>query len=343
MFTDLMELESLLSHAHGLKELTLNNIDFDDTFARPADPASHKALIVLDSLDVELDPRVAFSEQDAMLSTFSRLDIRHLRSLHVVGYTPLIPLLRVNSRTLQKVRCIQPDTELSDPDILENNTSLHHIDVAECASAMADAVKVFGNLRHLMALQTVSLRFPYERFGLDDHMTQEGWGILMSPSLAGLGAVSSAVHLTRPHAKHWPTTAANPDALQHSDCSFIQLLAASLYNCRRGSGGRAAGSRVFDIGFLFPWSVGVDGHCSTPVDVLRPTRSAHLNAHLCRSLWYRFRCVTRGRCHAPTFSAREGGTVSHRHALLCVRAHHRASASQWMGPWFLGLPPSPTD
>jgi hypothetical protein len=37
---------------------------------------------------------------------------------------------------------------------------------------------VFGNLHHLMALQTVSLRYPYEPFGLDDYTTEEGWSKL---------------------------------------------------------------------------------------------------------------------------------------------------------------------
>ncbi|KAJ7277674.1 hypothetical protein C8J57DRAFT_1713389 [Mycena rebaudengoi] len=68
-FTDLMELESLLSHAHGSRELTLGIIKIDkyEISAHPADPASHEALVVLDSLDVGFEYMVARDAVDAML------------------------------------------------------------------------------------------------------------------------------------------------------------------------------------------------------------------------------------------------------------------------------------
>jgi hypothetical protein len=186
-----MELESLLSHARGLKELSLNLINLDDTSTRPADSVSHKPLVVLDYLDVLFDHRVATEAVDAMLSTFSVLDIRHLRSLRVGPFNPLIPLLRVNSGTLERVqyyvpfrpyhlfpRIPNPDGKtgpLSDPDILETNTRLRHIDLGTDTLCMADGLKVFGNLRHLMALHTVSLHFD-DQFGtVADEMRDEVW------------------------------------------------------------------------------------------------------------------------------------------------------------------------
>jgi hypothetical protein len=103
-----MELESLLSHAYGLKELILEEITFDN-LSRPADLASHEALVVLDSFQLHSYGHHQAAEDvvDAMLSTFSKLDIRHLRSLHVAHAVPLLPLLRANARTLQRIQYFQ--------------------------------------------------------------------------------------------------------------------------------------------------------------------------------------------------------------------------------------------
>jgi hypothetical protein len=105
-----MELESLLSHAHGLKELILEFVEFDDMSARRVDPTPHEALVVLDSLDVS---NLATEAVDAMLSTFTMVNIQHLQSLRVGEDVPLIPLLRVNSQTLQDVQCLRPLNEFS--------------------------------------------------------------------------------------------------------------------------------------------------------------------------------------------------------------------------------------
>jgi hypothetical protein len=51
------------------------------------------------------------------------------------------------------------EAEYSDPHILENNTSLRHIDLTQDNAEMARSRRVFGDLGHLMAFQTVSLRF----------------------------------------------------------------------------------------------------------------------------------------------------------------------------------------
>jgi hypothetical protein len=128
-----MELESVLGHANGLKELILNSVIFEDVSARRAGPVSHEPRVVLDSLKLDFPVLVDFPERvakhalDAMLSTFSTPDITHLRSLDVSMYTPLLPLLKANARTVQKVRCyyphyaddctsVQPRCPFSDPD-----------------------------------------------------------------------------------------------------------------------------------------------------------------------------------------------------------------------------------
>jgi hypothetical protein len=59
--------------------------------------------------------------------------------------------------------------EHNDPDILDNNTSLRHIDLTTEHADMTNMIsglKVFGNLRHLKALRAVSLHF-HEKFDED--------------------------------------------------------------------------------------------------------------------------------------------------------------------------------
>jgi hypothetical protein len=55
-----------------------------------------------------LERHVVAAGVDAMLSTFTTVDIRHLRSLRVGNYAPMIPFLSANSGTLRKVRCHRP-------------------------------------------------------------------------------------------------------------------------------------------------------------------------------------------------------------------------------------------
>ncbi|KAJ7218900.1 hypothetical protein C8J57DRAFT_1732119 [Mycena rebaudengoi] len=175
-FADVLELESLIGHASGLKALTLKDVEFDNTDARRADPVSHKPRIVLDSLEVT-SSRIPDAPVDAMLSSFTTLDITHLRALAVSMRAPLIPLLKANGRTVQKVRYYFPQPEDSDPHILENNTSLRHIDITQTNAGMARSLRVFGDLGRLMALRTVSLRFHIYGGNLAD-VTQEPRGSL---------------------------------------------------------------------------------------------------------------------------------------------------------------------
>ncbi|KAJ7277858.1 hypothetical protein C8J57DRAFT_1579516 [Mycena rebaudengoi] len=157
--------------------------------ARRGDPVSHEALIVFDSLTVAVDTSGAVDHVvDAMLSSFSMLDTKHLRSLDSDMVAVLIPLLKANAGTVQK----------GDPNILENvlenNMILHHIDIIQHNAGMADSLKIFGNLGHLAALQTVSLHF-YDQFGgPEDKMTHEAWAEL-DGVLAQAGDTLKAVHI----------------------------------------------------------------------------------------------------------------------------------------------------
>jgi hypothetical protein len=99
IFANVSELEILLSHAAGLKELILDHIIFHDSEPVRRSGVLDEPRVVIESLTLDSFARTV----DAMVSSFSTVDIKHLRSLQLVS-TPLFPLLKVNAQTLQKVR-----------------------------------------------------------------------------------------------------------------------------------------------------------------------------------------------------------------------------------------------
>ncbi|KAJ7278200.1 hypothetical protein C8J57DRAFT_1713121 [Mycena rebaudengoi] len=153
-FANASEFELLLSHATSLKALTLGRIAFENPSIRRVD-LPHEVRVVLESLELKLEIDVV----DAMVSSFSTVDIRHLTSL-IVTSTHIIPLLRVNAQTIQKVQsCFSLNLEAADPDILKGNRTLYLIEVTTHSSYMVSSLRQFGDLGHLKALRTVSLDF----------------------------------------------------------------------------------------------------------------------------------------------------------------------------------------
>ncbi|KAJ7260279.1 hypothetical protein C8J57DRAFT_485608 [Mycena rebaudengoi] len=157
-FANASELELLLSHATGLKTLTLGNIHFENPSVRRVD-VPHEVRVVLESFELELETDVV----DAMLSGFSTVDIKHLKSLIIHSSSPITPLLRENAQTIQKVRITSSyhvrASEPPDPDILKGNQTLHLIEITEHRFWMASALRKFGHLGHLKALKTMFLDF----------------------------------------------------------------------------------------------------------------------------------------------------------------------------------------
>ncbi|KAJ7266691.1 hypothetical protein C8J57DRAFT_376655 [Mycena rebaudengoi] len=157
-FANASELELLLSHATGLKTLTLGNIHFENPSVRRVD-VPHEVRVVLESFELELETDVV----DAMLSGFSIVDIKHLKSLIIHSSSPITPLLRANAQTIQKVRITSSyhvrASEPPDPDILKGNQTLHLIEITEHRFWMASALRKFGHLGHLKALKTMFLDF----------------------------------------------------------------------------------------------------------------------------------------------------------------------------------------
>ncbi|KAJ7266169.1 hypothetical protein C8J57DRAFT_1329459 [Mycena rebaudengoi] len=167
-------LDSLLSHATSLQDLSLEDISFHDHSVGRPSPAPCTAAVVLASLKLKY---IGKRSIDAVLATFSAVDIRHLRDLYVERTPSAMPLLAANTQTIQKVQyCFSDGKDMKDADILAGNTSLHSIEVIEPNDDMASSLKAFGNLGHLTALKTISLHFndPVVDFppGVD------GWGEL---------------------------------------------------------------------------------------------------------------------------------------------------------------------
>ncbi|KAJ7266708.1 hypothetical protein C8J57DRAFT_376780 [Mycena rebaudengoi] len=173
-FANASELELLLSHATGLKALTLGHITFDNPSVCHID--RHEVHVFLESLELELE----VGEVDAIVSGFSTVDIKHLKSL-VTKISPIIPLLKANAQTIQKVQASLPrgpfnspslslshcltgtnNTDMMEPpnpDILKGNQTLHLIEITAYCSVIVSILQQFGHLGHLKALKTISLDF----------------------------------------------------------------------------------------------------------------------------------------------------------------------------------------
>ncbi|KAJ7266723.1 hypothetical protein C8J57DRAFT_1617944 [Mycena rebaudengoi] len=178
-FANASELELLLSNATGLKALTLCSIHFDNPSARPP-----QVRIFLESLELELE----MESVNAIVSGFSTIDIKHLKSL-VTKYSPIIPLLKVNAQTIQKIRAsfCWHSMEPPDPDILKGNQTLHTIEITEYGSVVASILQQFGHLGHLRALKTISLDFADEV--KDDSSNAADWtklDAILSSAVDGL-------------------------------------------------------------------------------------------------------------------------------------------------------------
>ncbi|KAJ7210259.1 hypothetical protein C8J57DRAFT_1540064 [Mycena rebaudengoi] len=157
-FHDPAELDSLLSHATSLEDLSLDYIAFrNNSVHLLAPPAA--AAVVLVALKVEDMDVVSV---DAMLATFRAVDIKHLRYLGVKrAYLPE-SLLLANTQTLEKIRYfflyVTPGQAMNQ-NILAGNTRLRSIELIESNNDVGITLSTFGDLAHLTALKTVSLHF----------------------------------------------------------------------------------------------------------------------------------------------------------------------------------------
>ncbi|KAJ7266717.1 hypothetical protein C8J57DRAFT_1469834 [Mycena rebaudengoi] len=194
-FANASELELLLSHATGLKALTLGQITFDNPSVCHID--RHEVHVFLESLELALE----MEEVDAIVSGFSTVDIKHLKSL-VANFLPAIPLLRANAQTIQTIqitlsyylRVLGPP----DPGILKGNQTLRSIEIAEHSSRMISIFQQFGHLGHLKALKTISLDFADEAEYVSSNTVD--WpelDAILSPAVDGLEDIHIHNHCCR--------------------------------------------------------------------------------------------------------------------------------------------------
>ncbi|KAJ7290319.1 hypothetical protein C8J57DRAFT_340175 [Mycena rebaudengoi] len=158
-FADASELETLLSHGIGLKELILDHIGFGKIFSSP-----HELRVVIESFTLNITGTAA----NALVSSFS-VDVKHLHSLVLVS-TPLLPLLKANAQTLQKVRI----------------AFLNEIEIGDVDCDLASSLQLFGPLSQLKALKTISLHVATD-LDVRDRWNVMDWGKL-NALLAQAGA-----------------------------------------------------------------------------------------------------------------------------------------------------------
>ncbi|KAJ7257269.1 hypothetical protein C8J57DRAFT_1235020 [Mycena rebaudengoi] len=98
---------------------------------------------------------------EAMVSSFSIVDIKYLQSL-VLVWTPMYALLKASVQTLQKIRIAYPNDTPFDLDVLEGNQTLCSIEVVAFDTHLASSIQLFAPLSHLQALKTISFHLTSE-------------------------------------------------------------------------------------------------------------------------------------------------------------------------------------
>jgi hypothetical protein len=101
-------LESLLSKAIYLKELTLWGIYFADEYVNNDNGSRVKDKISSNSTSATRLEALTLARMDTitvepMLSSFTRIDIKHLKFLSLLE-SPIMGLLQANAHTIQKLK-----------------------------------------------------------------------------------------------------------------------------------------------------------------------------------------------------------------------------------------------
>ncbi|KAJ7848295.1 hypothetical protein B0H13DRAFT_75808 [Mycena leptocephala] len=165
-FSNPFELESLLSKAICLKELTLWCIYFADEYfnnnngSRVRDEISSTGAVRLEALTLA---RMDTITVEPMLSSFTRIDLQHLNFLSLLE-SPIMGLLRANARTIQKLTLGKAyhtayfTADVPDHEIMagENNLTSLDFEVAEIGSVVT-LIQLLGDLGNLKALKTLQI------------------------------------------------------------------------------------------------------------------------------------------------------------------------------------------
>ncbi|KAJ7083241.1 hypothetical protein C8R44DRAFT_862485 [Mycena epipterygia] len=234
-FEDALELQALLAESTGLKTLVLRSITFGDTSVLDERPEPHPTTapqVVLDSLQLYF---LDAAQVQAMLDSFTVIDITRLRSLYLHN-TPMNSLVRVNASSIERIRirAYYPDVfldETVDPDTLAGADHLQSLDLSmPFLTSLCKMVRIFGSLAHLTRLETISVAVsqktgPVEWKELDELLGVPG----DLPALAKVNVFShSQWNLEEPHSeallKAWMP------ALAGRNLEFVTQLSADSSN-----------------------------------------------------------------------------------------------------------------
>ncbi|KAJ6552747.1 hypothetical protein B0H19DRAFT_1377577 [Mycena capillaripes] len=159
-----MALESLLSRAKSLKELTLDAIDFHDEFYYNYDGSGVRrdgrlSDVVLETLTlVRLHTTI-----EPMLDLFAAVDIRHVKCLSLLECPFPMGILQANACSIQKLKVrtawvTYSAADVLDPELMagENHLSSVDFEVGEIGQVVGHLL-LLGNLRNLKVLKTIRI------------------------------------------------------------------------------------------------------------------------------------------------------------------------------------------
>ncbi|KAJ7204857.1 hypothetical protein B0H12DRAFT_467777 [Mycena haematopus] len=184
-FHNAFELESLLSNAKCLKDLTLRDIEFGDLDPIDIDTVLSREIDWVSDVKLQTLSLVSLyaAEVHSMLDSFTTVDIRHLKSLSIKD-GPAAAFLRANARSIQMLKLENhfnrlPESDLFDPRMMEGGTHLTCIDFdVDDMSALLKLVPLLGDLENLTALKTMRITLEYCADAAEDDIFVDEWGQL---------------------------------------------------------------------------------------------------------------------------------------------------------------------
>ncbi|KAJ7772869.1 hypothetical protein DFH07DRAFT_801763 [Mycena maculata] len=157
-FSDALELDAILSNSLGLKELLLAGIRFTGGSPRPSEKPARVVLRSLELLGMQ------DGQCEAMMSGFGAVDVTHLRSISLTGYSR--SLLHANSLSLEELTLVgQYSPGRSFPShldqILPPNTRLRTLNLRIYNFDIISAIiRQLGNLANVKTLRRISITVP---------------------------------------------------------------------------------------------------------------------------------------------------------------------------------------
>ncbi|KAJ7848293.1 hypothetical protein B0H13DRAFT_2285352 [Mycena leptocephala] len=204
-FSNPFELESLLSKAICLKELTLWGIYFADEYFNNDNGSRVRDEISSNSTSTARLEALTLARMDTitvepMLSSFTRIDIKHLKFLSLLE-SPIMGLLQANARTIQKLKLGKAYhtayflTDVPDPEMMtgENNLTFLDFEVSEIDSVVA-LIQLLGNLGNLKVLKTLKITLHHSLDLVEDNNEREEWKALDTLLLPLLSSVEVQIH-----------------------------------------------------------------------------------------------------------------------------------------------------